>query len=77
MNQNKLNHTKYILNNTLIGEKEHREFISFLSHCAIALRGGSLSTCTITQRKRISNSINLLTREEKKQLIFSGTLLNN
>lgn len=77
MNKNNLNRTKYILNNTLIGEKEHQEFIGFLSHCAIALRGGSLSACTTTQRKRISNPINLLTREEKKQLVFSGTLLNN
>ena len=78
MNNNRSKYTKALVNNNLIGDQSHRDFLEVQSEFGIAQRGGAFPFNIIPNHvNRLASDINLLTSEEKKQLIFSGTILNN
>ena len=78
MNNNRSKYTKELVNNNLIGDQSHREFLEVQSEFGIAQRGGAFPFNIIpTHVNRLVSDVNLLTSLEKKQLIFSGTIFNN
>ena len=78
MNNNRPKYTKALVNNNLIGEQSHRDFLEVQSEFGIAQCGGAFPFHIIpTHVNRLVSDVNLLTSQEKKQLIFSGTIFNN
>lgn len=78
MNNNRSKNTKALVNNNLIGDQLHREFLEVQAEFGIAQRGGAFPFNIIPNHvNRLASDINLLSSQEKKQLIFSGTIFNN
>jgi hypothetical protein len=78
MNNNRSKYTNALINNNLIGDHSHRNFIELQAEFGIAQRGGAFPFNIIpTHLNRLASDVNLLTSQEKKQLIFSGTIFNN
>jgi hypothetical protein len=78
MNNNRSKYTNALVNNNLIGDQSHRNFIELQAEFGIAQRGGAFPFNIIpTHVNRLASDVNLLTSQEKKQLIFSGTIFNN
>lgn len=78
MNNNRPKYTNALVNNNLIGDQSHRNFIELQAGFGIAQRGGAFPFNIIpTHVNRLVSDVNLLTSQEKKQLIFLGTIFNN
>lgn len=78
MKNNKSKYTNALISENLIGEESHRNFLEVQSKFGIAQRGGVYPLHLIpTHVNRLTSDVNLLTSQEKKQLIFSGTIFNN
>jgi hypothetical protein len=78
MNNNRSKYTKALVNNNLIGDQLHLEFLEVQAEFGIAQRGGAFPFNIIPNHlNRLASDVNLLTSQEKKQLIFSGTIFNN
>ncbi len=78
MNNNRSKYTKALVNTNLIGDQLHLEFLEVQAEFGIAQRGGAFPFNIIPNHlNRLASDVNLLTSQEKKQLIFSGTIFNN
>lgn len=78
MKNNRSKYTNALVNNNLIGNQLHREFLEVQAEFGIAQRGGAFPFTIIPNHvNRLASDVNLLTSQEKKQLIFSGTIFNN
>ena len=78
MNNNRSKYKNALVNNNLIGDQSHRSIIEVQAKFAIAQRGGAFACNIIPNHvNKLASDINLLTSQEKKQLIFSGTIFNN
>lgn len=72
------NHKKNtVVDNNLIGDEAHREFLQLQATYAIEKRGGSfLSGLTEKHASRLVNDLNLLSPSETRELIFSNHYVN-
>lgn len=77
MKKNKLNAHTILPANNLLHKKELLAFLSFQSAYGIAIRGGSLPPNAASHLKRLSHKINLLNKEEIRQLVVSETFLTH
>jgi hypothetical protein len=77
-NNNKQKYTSALNTINLLGEEAHRNFLEVQAEFGIAQRGGAFPFNIIPSHiNRLASDVNLLTSQEKKQLIFSGNIFNN
>lgn len=78
MKQNKSTNIKTADEDNLIGNEAHRSFIALQSSYGFAFRGGSYPhQSPASTASRLISNINILTKEENKQLVFSLPVFNN
>ena len=78
MNTNKHIHTKHISTVNLVGDSEHRHFLELQAQYGFAQRGGvQFPYADESHLKRLVNSINILSSNENRQLVFSELILSN
>lgn len=78
MNTSNKLHTNTKGFNNLIGQPEHRQFISVLSAYGVAHRGGiAFPPYEEKHHQRLVSDINLLSPREHRQLIFSESIFSN
>jgi hypothetical protein len=75
MNKKKLNQT--YINRNLIGEKEHREFICFMSEYAIAVRGGCLPPFERSAAQLLCSDEEFLSSSKRRQQLLLGITFQN
>jgi hypothetical protein len=73
-----MNKIKIDTKTNLIGNINHKGFLELQSAYGIAQRGGSIiSNFSDNHAKRISNDVNLLSKDETRKLIFNETIYSN
>ncbi|MDP3556210.1 MAG: hypothetical protein Q8T03_02480 [Bacteroidota bacterium] len=78
MKNNKSKYTNTLISENLIGDQSHRNFLEIQVEFGIEQRGGAFPFNIIPIHiTRLVDEVNLLSSQEKKQLIFSGTIFNN
>jgi hypothetical protein len=78
MNPNKHTSTAIVTITNLIGETKHRNFLDLQAAFGIAQRGGVLYPAfDQTHSKRLVNTVNILSSQENRELIFSESIFCN
>jgi len=78
MNTPKYTYTKHIESVNLIGEEQHRKFISLQAAYGFAQRGGvKFPFPGELHSKRLISNVNILSPKENIQLIFSESIFSN
>lgn len=80
MKSNKQTYTTTKINSTtnLIGEDNHRYFLELQATFGVAQRGGvKFPFPNEAHIKRLVSDVNILSSQEKKQLIFSEVIFSN
>jgi len=73
-----MNNIKIDTKINLIGQPDHKSFLELQSSYGIAQRGGSIiSNFSDKHTKRISSDVNLLSKDERRRLIFNETIYSN
>lgn len=78
MNSNKHTHTKNAASTNLIGESNHRNYLTVQAAYGFAQRGGvQFPYISSSHATRLVSDVNILTSRENKQLVFSESIFSN
>lgn len=78
MNTSKNTYTLANVSTNLIGEVQHRHYISLQAAYGVAQRGGVVFPLYEEKHNaRLVSNVNLLSSREHRQLVFSETILSN
>lgn len=78
MNSNKQFKTIIPVSDNLIGNEQYRYFINLQAAYGIAQRGGvKYPLLNTAHQKRLVSDVNLLSSNERRQLIFSEVIFSN
>ena len=78
MNSNKHIHTKIVTSTNLIGESNHRNYLTVQADYGFAQRGGvQFPYISSSHATRLISDVNILTCSENKNLIFSESIFSN
>ena len=73
-----MNNIKIDTKTNLLGDINYKGFLELQAAYGVAQRGGSIiSNFSTNHTKRIASDVNLLSKNETKQLIFNETIYNN
>ena len=78
MNSKKYTHTKITTSANVIGDSNHRNYLTIQASYGFAQRGGvQFPYISSSHANRLVSDVNILTSRENKQLVFSETIFSN